>query len=751
MYAVTDADRQSPQLNTFRRRYRPGQTLKCFILTPSAHYINPVFTKFSRESSNDVNQSYSVIPTSLLKHLIPVTSSFDATLAVDISPLSGMTVSDVSPLSLGPPAIISNGLIPTPPRCPSETTATTPSSMATSPLNASPAYSDYGYGSSPMSLSNVSRYDSSLGLLTRKFVSLLTSSPSNALDLNVAASELGVQKRRIYDITNVLEGINLIEKQSKNQVSWNLNPPKTFLLDAEESEGSSDSDGIGSPPKITKTAAVGSSPTADTLRLDIERLRREERELDGFLEYLNIQARNYAAPQAGGRPPAENVSRYMYVNFSDVTSLPMYSSDTVIGIRAPSGTSLEVPDPDQGMKTGMRRFEIYLSSTGNQHTGQTGSGGPINVYLVRYDGAEPKPPASAKASNQKDKKPSPRVPVPSGHRVLHGSSLSYAPPQGPPMRYPPQQEMHRRPPYGPPPGGNWPPQGPPPPFPPQGAPPLFPPQGPSHPFPPHDSRGRLPPTHMVPPIGPPSEAPWLPPPQEEMGYSRPRGPASYAQQGKSRRPKRARDTVQPPEPASRKRAALSLKPRSSTPEGRTGERAFAPSSLTTPRDADPSQSSARQSEPHTTAAMSPVGSRHAPHHWSTPLTPRGTSVAGGGQPGPSPGGFQFDLYNMPLQSPSQMYGPPPTWGSYPGGSPTGGRGQMPPRHMHLGGGDPHFPLPSFPTGSFGEDFPGSDQTGGVRWPEAPRGSPPPYPGSTEEARAYREQYPSQQRNRGSRR
>ena len=38
------------------------------------------------------------------------------------------------------------------------------------------------------------------------------------LDLNQAATALGVQKRRIYDITNVLEGIGLIEKRSKNNI-----------------------------------------------------------------------------------------------------------------------------------------------------------------------------------------------------------------------------------------------------------------------------------------------------------------------------------------------------------------------------------------------------------------------------------------------------------------------------------------------------------------------------------------------------
>ncbi len=64
------------------------------------------------------------------------------------------------------------------------------------------------------------RYDTSLGLLTKKFVGLLRSAPDGVLDLNKASEYLDVQKRRIYDITNVLEGINLITKKSKNNIQW---------------------------------------------------------------------------------------------------------------------------------------------------------------------------------------------------------------------------------------------------------------------------------------------------------------------------------------------------------------------------------------------------------------------------------------------------------------------------------------------------------------------------------------------------
>ncbi|GJQ85257.1 E2f2 [Trypoxylus dichotomus] len=66
-----------------------------------------------------------------------------------------------------------------------------------------------------------SRYEKSLGLLTTKFVDLLQKANGGVLDLKIAADMLAVrQKRRIYDITNVLEGIGLIEKKSKNSIQW---------------------------------------------------------------------------------------------------------------------------------------------------------------------------------------------------------------------------------------------------------------------------------------------------------------------------------------------------------------------------------------------------------------------------------------------------------------------------------------------------------------------------------------------------
>lgn len=62
--------------------------------------------------------------------------------------------------------------------------------------------------------------ENTLTQLTNRFTHLLQSQPDGAIDLNAAADQLQVPKRRIYDITNVLEGIGLIEKKGKNQVVW---------------------------------------------------------------------------------------------------------------------------------------------------------------------------------------------------------------------------------------------------------------------------------------------------------------------------------------------------------------------------------------------------------------------------------------------------------------------------------------------------------------------------------------------------
>lgn len=62
------------------------------------------------------------------------------------------------------------------------------------------------------------RNEGSLSVLTNKFIRMLEESPDGMIDLNDAVGLLAVQKRRIYDITNVLEGIGFIKKFKKNKI-----------------------------------------------------------------------------------------------------------------------------------------------------------------------------------------------------------------------------------------------------------------------------------------------------------------------------------------------------------------------------------------------------------------------------------------------------------------------------------------------------------------------------------------------------
>ncbi|CAG9763904.1 unnamed protein product [Ceutorhynchus assimilis] len=103
------------------------------------------------------------------------------------------------------------------------------------------------------------RFEKSLGLLTSKFVNLLQKSKGGILDLKVAADILEVrQKRRIYDITNVLEGIGLIEKKSKNSIQW-----KPY-----------------SSPKRSDTLTSEYSSKICKLKQDLNKLDEYEHELD---------------------------------------------------------------------------------------------------------------------------------------------------------------------------------------------------------------------------------------------------------------------------------------------------------------------------------------------------------------------------------------------------------------------------------------------------------------------------------------
>ncbi|KAF4089685.1 hypothetical protein AMELA_G00069280 [Ameiurus melas] len=167
-----------------------------------------------------------------------------------------------------------------------------------------------------------SRHEKSLGLLAIKFVTLLQETKDGVLDLKVAAESLAVrQKRRIYDITNVLEGIGLIEKKTKNTIRW-----------TGESSGCQ-------PQEILEHVEL--------LKAQISELERQERELDIQKACLQQSIKHLQEDP--------NSSRY-----------PL--------IMAPAGTQLEVPVPDVSQK-GQKRYQVNLRSHST----------PIHVLLINRE------------------------------------------------------------------------------------------------------------------------------------------------------------------------------------------------------------------------------------------------------------------------------------------------------------------------------------------------------------------------------
>ncbi|XP_074981180.1 transcription factor E2F5 [Caretta caretta] len=195
------------------------------------------------------------------------------------------------------------------------------------------------------SSSSSSRHEKSLGLLTTKFVSLLQEAKDGVLDLKAAADTLAVrQKRRIYDITNVLEGIDLIEKKSKNSIQWK---------------------GVG--------AGCNTKEVIDRLRYleaEIEDLELKEKELDQQKLWLQQSIKNVMDDSTN--------NQFSYVTHEDICNC--FNGDTLLAIQAPCGTQLEVPIPEMG-QNGQKKYQISLKS----------SSGPIHVLLINKESSSSTP------------------------------------------------------------------------------------------------------------------------------------------------------------------------------------------------------------------------------------------------------------------------------------------------------------------------------------------------------------------------
>ncbi|XP_051517175.1 transcription factor E2F1 [Myxocyprinus asiaticus] len=212
-----------------------------------------------------------------------------------------------------------------------------------------------------------SRYDTSLNLTTKRFLDLLAQSPDGVVDLNWASQVLDVQKRRIYDITNVLEGIHLISKKSKNNIQW-----------------------LGNRIDGASVARF------QKLQHELSELTEAEEKLDELINKSSLQLRLLTEDTHN--------KKLSYIRCQDLRNTVDPPDQIVMVIRAPPETQMQVSEPSEG-------YQISLKS----------SNGPIDVFLCPEDSSGVCSPVTdcspAKSSSQ-----SPPQPDPASQEVTSTSS-----------------------------------------------------------------------------------------------------------------------------------------------------------------------------------------------------------------------------------------------------------------------------------------------------------------------------------------
>ncbi|KFQ41469.1 Transcription factor E2F6, partial [Nestor notabilis] len=192
------------------------------------------------------------------------------------------------------------------------------------------------------------RFDASLVYLTRKFMDLVKTAPDGVLDLNEVARTLGVRKRRVYDITNVLDGIHLIQKRSKNLIQW-----------------------VGS----NLDQVVGKAPEQQTLKDELSDLSAMEEALDDLIKDCAHQLFELTDDKENAKYPFISCITFAcaYVTYQDIRSIQTFQEQIVIAIKAPEETKLEIPIPKEDC------VAVHVKSTK----------GPIDVYLCEVEPEKP--------------------------------------------------------------------------------------------------------------------------------------------------------------------------------------------------------------------------------------------------------------------------------------------------------------------------------------------------------------------------
>lgn len=213
-------------------------------------------------------------------------------------------------------------------------------------------------------------HENSLGQLTKNFINYIKKTGNKSININDLVNELSVKKRRIYDITNVLQGIGYLQKSGKNEIVWtksieNKNKSKKKLISQKRANSSNYKQ-----------------------KSNIKKLEQEKAKLDEDIRKFKNEFNSLAKKS--------DFQKYGYVTMDDFKELSINNKVNLFIIKANKGTIMNILDKNDikvaynnvknSMENGeMKPNELLLNilKKNNQLSFNCPENSQLNLYNIK--------------------------------------------------------------------------------------------------------------------------------------------------------------------------------------------------------------------------------------------------------------------------------------------------------------------------------------------------------------------------------
>ena len=211
------------------------------------------------------------------------------------------------------------------------------------------------------------RQENSLCQLTKNFIKYIKNQGKVNININEIVEKLTVKKRRIYDITNVLQGIGYIQKTGKNEILWtkgDLNKKKNYLEDNYIFQKLKEFNNLGK---------------------NIEDLQKQNHDLtltiEKFREEFDLISKK------------KDFEKYGYITFEDMSDISIKEKLDILILKSTKGSVITVIDKDDSKKAcisikkqmdegKMEKNEKLLNYLRNEHHMFLESMDELKIYRV---------------------------------------------------------------------------------------------------------------------------------------------------------------------------------------------------------------------------------------------------------------------------------------------------------------------------------------------------------------------------------